>query len=60
MDSGPKHEFFRNWVRNVWYEHCDEIYSITGENPKYLSAEYFAKYKWWLRAEYRRRMKEIK
>ena len=49
---------FRNWITNIWYEHCDEVFEWTGQNPRYLSAEYFEKYKWWLKAEYKRRMKE--
>jgi len=37
----------------MWNEHCDEVFAWTGKNPEYLSAEYFEKYKWWLRREYR-------
>lgn len=60
MDSGPNSTRFRTWLREVWYEHCDEILSITGHNPDYFYADYFAKYKWWLKAEYKRKMKETK
>ena len=44
---------FRHWCRLKWQEHCDEVSAWTGNNPQYLSAEYFEKYKWWLRREYR-------
>lgn len=48
---------FRHWCNQKWYEHCDEIFSITGQTPLYDSAEYFRMYKWWLRREYRHEMK---
>ena len=44
---------FRQWCHEKWFEHCDEIESWTGHRPSYLSAEYFNKYKWWLRREFR-------
>ena len=48
---------FRHWCAEKWYQHCDEIYSLTGQNPLYDSAEYFGMYKWWLKREYRHEMK---
>ena len=44
---------FRHWCRLMWQEHCNEVAAWTGNNPQYLSEEYFEKYKWWLRREYR-------
>ena len=44
---------FRHWCYEKWQEHCEEVRSWTGQDPLYLSAEYFNKYKWWLRREYR-------
>lgn len=44
---------FRQWCSQMWYEHCDEVYSWTGQNPTYLSQEYFNRYKWWLKREFR-------
>ena len=44
---------FRAWCYEKWHEHCDEIEQWTGRRPSYLSAEYFSKYKWWLRREFR-------
>lgn len=43
---------FRAWVREKWFEHCDELLAWTGNSPCYLSKEYFEKYKWWLKREY--------
>lgn len=50
---------FRMWCANMWTEHCDEHYAWTGYRPSYLSEEYFQKYKWWLRREYRSRKGEL-
>ena len=44
---------FRHWCYEKWMEHCDEVYNWTGHSPLYLSAEYFGRYKWWLRREFR-------
>ena len=44
---------FRYWCTLKWYEHCDEVLAWTGQSPNYLSQEYFNKYKWWLRREFR-------
>jgi uncharacterized protein CbrC (UPF0167 family) len=45
---------FRFWLQEKWYQHCDEIRNWTGKDPGYVSAEYFQKYKWWLRSLYRK------
>ena len=44
---------FRRWCTEKWYEHCAEVEAWTGHSPQYLSAEYFGKYKWWLRRQYK-------
>lgn len=44
---------FSNWCREMWYEHIDEMISLTGKAPVYTAKEYFNKYRWWLRREYR-------
>jgi hypothetical protein len=44
---------FRQWCYEMWQNHCDEVESWTGSRVKYLSAEYFNLYKWWLRREFR-------
>jgi hypothetical protein len=43
---------FRAWCREMWYEHCAELESY-GLSVPYQSAEYFRKFKYWLRREYR-------
>jgi uncharacterized protein CbrC (UPF0167 family) len=43
---------FKNWCREKWYQHCEEVESFTGKNPMYDSKEYFRMYKWWLKREY--------
>lgn len=48
-----KYSSFRHWLKEKWYEHLDEIVDLTGQRPRYDEREYFNKYKWWLRREYR-------
>ena len=47
---------FRAWCGEMWFRHCDEVTSWTGSNPKYLSAEYFGRYKYWLKREYKQQV----
>lgn len=42
---------FRTWVRELWYENCDEHFQAN--IPKYTHEEYFQKFKWWLKREYK-------
>ena len=44
---------FRVWCYEKWLEHCDEVGAWTKQNVRYLSQEYFGKYKWWLKREFR-------
>ena len=44
---------FRQWLQQQWYAHCLEIEDWPGRLPSYPLQEYFAKYKHWLRREYR-------
>ena len=44
---------FRQWCGEMWFDHVEEIISITGNSPKYLSQEYFAMYKYWLKREFK-------
>lgn len=45
---------FRVWLQEMWYEHLDEL-QVIGQTPnaKYTLKEYFNKYKYWLKREYR-------
>ena len=42
---------FRHWLRNLWLDNCDE-HRDYGELP-YTMQEYWDKYKWWLKREFR-------
>jgi hypothetical protein len=44
---------FRNWLRNKWYEHLDEIATYGLPTPPYTSEFYYRTYKWWLKREYK-------
>ena len=43
---------FRQWVQEMWYEHCAELEAYGLPVPT-QSADYFRKFKHWLRREYR-------
>ncbi len=47
---------FRFWLREKWYEHLAELESI-GVECNYDISQYFNKYKWWLKREYRHQEK---
>jgi len=42
---------FRNWLRLIWLENCRE-HDDYQELP-YTLQEYWNRYRWWLRREYR-------
>ena len=42
---------FRLWVQNIWFENKQE-HDEFGLDP-YTQEEYFQKYKYWLKREYR-------
>lgn len=44
---------FKLWCQEKWYQHREEIESFTGKQVEYGSALYFAKYKYWLKREYK-------
>ena len=44
---------FRMWLQAKWYEHQDELIGIGAGLPTYNIGEYFARYKYWLKREYR-------
>ena len=49
---------FRNWLEELWRQNCDE-HDGWGEARLSLS-EYFSRYKWWLRREYRFQQRNTK
>ena len=44
---------FRLWLQEKWYEHLDEYMSMGKPIPEYNMKEYFNRYKYWLKREYR-------
>jgi hypothetical protein len=42
---------FRMWVTDLWYQNCDEHLTY-GEDP-YTIKQYWERYKYWLKREYR-------
>ena len=45
---------FRQWCQEMWYNHCSEFEGWFHRRPEYDVKEYFARYKFWLKREYRR------
>ena len=48
---------FRQWLQERWYQHVLEIEEWTGQMPGYPLKEYFRRYKWWLKREYKHQQK---
>jgi hypothetical protein len=46
---------FRQWVHELWLQNCDEHREIS-ELP-YTKEQYWAMYKYWLKREYRHKMR---
>jgi DNA-binding PadR family transcriptional regulator len=49
---------FRRWVEELWRENCEERKAWREDQQSI--AEYFARYKWWLRREFRYQTKDSK
>lgn len=50
---------FRSWVHNLWIDNCEERV-LYCDGDKLTEQEYFQRFKWWLRREYRHREKILK
>lgn len=44
---------FRHWLSEMWLKHKDEYIDIGQAVPEANLAQYFQKYKYWLKREYR-------
>ena len=44
---------FRNWVRNLWIENCEE--RLVYKQDPVTQQQYWDTYKWWIKREYRHR-----
>lgn len=42
---------FRQWVHEMWLENRDELFEL--RQTPYNQSEYFNKYKYWLKREYK-------
>ena len=42
---------FRNWVRNLWIENCEE--RLVYKQDPVTQQQYWNTYKWWIKREYR-------
>ena len=51
---------FRNWLQQMWYQHLDELLEMGQPLPKYTLKEYFSRYKYWLKREYRHQQRNLK
>ena len=49
---------FRIWCREMWFQHMDECLAWEGHEPTATPQEYFNKYKYWLKREYRHQQGE--
>jgi hypothetical protein len=49
---------FRTWCQNLWFDNRQENESY--RLPSYTMKEYFEKYKYWLRREYRYQTQGVK
>ena len=42
---------FRTWLMNMWYDNCDEHQAFN--EPNLPIKEYYARYKYWLKREFK-------
>ena len=47
---------FRHWLQEMWMQHKDEL-ALHGQALNYDLADYFNRYKYWLKREYRHQMR---
>jgi hypothetical protein len=50
---------FRHWCNEKWFEHKDELESY-GQPLCYNAQQYFERYKYWLKREYKHQQVESK
>lgn len=44
---------FRAWLQNKWIEYKNELFEMDGIVVQDRPAEYFQRYKWWLKGQYK-------
>lgn len=47
---------FRAWLQEMWMQHKDEL-EYLGQRLDYDVADYFNRYKYWLKREYQHQMR---
>jgi uncharacterized protein CbrC (UPF0167 family) len=47
---------FREWLQEMWMSHKDELDGL-GQHIDYDIADYFNRYKYWLKREYKHQMR---
>ena len=52
--AGMRHSAFRGWVHNLWVENCEERMLYNG-GERLAEREYWHRFRWWLRREWRHR-----
>lgn len=55
-NSAKKESQFRHWVRNIWIDNAQE--RVEFKELPYTMEEYYQKYKWWLKREYKFQTKQ--
>jgi hypothetical protein len=51
-----KNKLFRTWVGDLYFQNCEEY--LTYNQTGYTLSEYWNKYKWWLRREFRHQQRK--
>jgi len=51
QDQQRQETHFRNWVRNLWVDNCEERLTY-GQDPATIN-QYWDTYKFWLKREYK-------
>lgn len=46
---------FRVWIEQLWLDNCDERYQC--REPRFTRSEYFQRFKYFLKHEYRRQQR---
>lgn len=49
-----KTSHFRYWFNEKWFQHKDEELAYAMTLSQLSASDYFALYKWWLKAEYQK------
>jgi hypothetical protein len=48
---------FKLWLNELWLQNCEE--RMLYKECTYKMQDYFSKYKWWLKREYKHQMRNL-